>query len=194
MFERPNHGSGRRGTMSRRFLLVGLVAAALVIGTAPAGRRSSSAQHYSGSEAFTDDGCGFTLDVVATFYGQTHLRVDDDRPGLPDQGHFSLPRGLHESRYRPVVRAPRPRAVSRHQGHPRGGHRLRVRCRSGWPAVRYRRRRGQRDRSRPRRPLHTICLTRSVTVSPAAAVGDTGFVVHGPHPSLARISARSRQS
>jgi hypothetical protein len=29
-----------------------------------------------GTDEFTDDGCGFTLNVVSTFYGQAHLRVD----------------------------------------------------------------------------------------------------------------------
>ena len=62
--------------MSRRFLLVGVVAAALAIGGPPAGATVIEQEHYSGTDEFTDDGCGFTLNVVSTFYGQAHLRVD----------------------------------------------------------------------------------------------------------------------
>jgi hypothetical protein len=76
MFERPNHGSRRRGTMSRRFLLVGVVAAALVVGAAPAAATVIEREHYSETDEFTENDCGFTLNHVQTFYGQRHLRVD----------------------------------------------------------------------------------------------------------------------
>ncbi len=62
--------------MSRRFLLVGVVTAALVAGGAPAGATVIEREHYSGTNEFTDTGCGFTLNVVSTFYGQSLLRVD----------------------------------------------------------------------------------------------------------------------
>jgi hypothetical protein len=63
-------------TMSRRFLLVGVAAAALVAGGPPAEATVIEREHYSGTDTFTDTGCGFTLNGAATFYGQALLRVD----------------------------------------------------------------------------------------------------------------------
>ena len=62
--------------MSRRFLLVGVVAAAMVVGGPPAGATVIDQEHYSFTEEFTDTDCGFTLNVVSTHYGQALLRVD----------------------------------------------------------------------------------------------------------------------
>ena len=62
--------------MSRRFLLVGVVAAALALGSAPAGATVIDREQYSGTDEYSLDDCGFTLDVVSTFYGQSLVRVD----------------------------------------------------------------------------------------------------------------------
>ena len=62
--------------MVRRFLLVGVVAAALVVAGPAAGATVIQGRHYSGTETSSFDDCGFTLDVVSTFYGDAHLRVD----------------------------------------------------------------------------------------------------------------------
>jgi hypothetical protein len=53
--------------MPRRFLLVGVVAAALGVGAPPAVATVIERDHYSGTEEFSDTGCGFTLNVVSTF-------------------------------------------------------------------------------------------------------------------------------
>jgi hypothetical protein len=57
----------------RRFVLVGVVAAASVVGAAPAAATVIERHHYSGIGEFTDE-CGFN--AVSTFYGQSHFRVD----------------------------------------------------------------------------------------------------------------------
>lgn len=62
--------------MSRLFLLVGTVAAALVLGSAPAGATVIDREQYSGTDEYTFDDCGFTLDVASTFYGESLIRVD----------------------------------------------------------------------------------------------------------------------
>ena len=62
--------------MSRRFLLVGVMAAALVAGSPPAGATAIGREHYSVTDEFSFEDCGFTLDFASTFYGQALLRVD----------------------------------------------------------------------------------------------------------------------
>ena len=62
--------------MSRGFLLIGAVVAAMVVGGPPAGATVIQREHYSGTDEFTDNECGFTLNIVTTFYGQALLRVD----------------------------------------------------------------------------------------------------------------------
>ena len=65
-----------RLAVMRRLLLVGVVAAASVIGAAPAAATVIEPVHYSVTDEFTEDDCGFTLNHVVTFYGQRHFRVD----------------------------------------------------------------------------------------------------------------------
>jgi hypothetical protein len=76
--------------MSRRFLLVGVVAAALAVGGTPAAATVIERDHYSGSDEFTDDPCGFTLNFVVTFYGHALLRVDKTGQAflVKDSFHF----------------------------------------------------------------------------------------------------------
>jgi hypothetical protein len=74
----------------RRLLLLGAVAAALVVGSAPAGARVVVHEHYSGTDVYSYDDCGFTVDVVATFYGHVVKRVDETGQAFPttDALHF----------------------------------------------------------------------------------------------------------
>ena len=69
--------------MSRRFLLVGVVAAALVVGSAPAEATVIDREQYSGTDEYSLDDCGFTLDVVSTFYGQLLIRMDKTGQAFP---------------------------------------------------------------------------------------------------------------
>jgi hypothetical protein len=62
--------------MSRQLLLVGVVAAALVAGSAPAGATVIDREQYSGTAEYSLDDCDFTLDVASTFYGQSLVRMD----------------------------------------------------------------------------------------------------------------------
>ena len=62
--------------MSRGFLLVGALVAAMAVGGPSAGATVIQRVHYSGADQFTDDECGFTLNIASTFYGQALLRVD----------------------------------------------------------------------------------------------------------------------
>ena len=41
--------------------------------------------HYAGTEEFSDDGCGFPLDIVSSFRGQALLRIDKSGAGVPGQ-------------------------------------------------------------------------------------------------------------
>jgi hypothetical protein len=70
--------------MSRLFLLVGIVAAALVSGSAPAGAAAVDREQYSGTDEYTIDDCGFTLNVVSTYYGQLLLRADKTGQAFPE--------------------------------------------------------------------------------------------------------------
>src|SRR5215212_6560917 len=76
--------------MFRRFLLVGVVAAAFAVGGTPAAATVVEREHYSGTEEFTDHGCGLTLNHVSTFYGQALLRVDKSGEAflVKDSFHF----------------------------------------------------------------------------------------------------------
>ena len=77
--------------MSRRFLIGGLAAAAVLLASPPAGATVLKGEHYSGTETFTNIDCGFTLNVTSTFYGQAHLRVDKTGQAFLDKNayHFS---------------------------------------------------------------------------------------------------------
>ena len=45
-------------------------------------------EHYSGTDSFSFDDCGFTLDGESTFYGQAHLRVDKGGEAFLDKNNF----------------------------------------------------------------------------------------------------------
>jgi hypothetical protein len=47
----------------------------LAFGTRPAGAVMLPLEHYSGTDSFSFDDCGFTLDVESTFHGVASLRV-----------------------------------------------------------------------------------------------------------------------
>jgi hypothetical protein len=58
-------------------LVLGLATvAALVFWGGPAAATVIGQEHYSGTDSFSFDDCGFTLEVESTFYGQALLRVD----------------------------------------------------------------------------------------------------------------------
>ena len=63
----------------RSFAAVGLAAfavlVALTLGTRPAGAVVLPPEHYSGTDSFSFDDCGFTLDVESSFHGVATLRV-----------------------------------------------------------------------------------------------------------------------
>jgi hypothetical protein len=48
----------------------------LAFGAGEAAATVIEQEHYSGTDSFSDDSCGFTLDVQSEFYGQALLRVD----------------------------------------------------------------------------------------------------------------------
>jgi hypothetical protein len=68
--------SGKEKGMSRLCVGMCVAAAVLLVASPVAGAKVIDQQHYSGTEVFTDDECGFDLDVVSTFSGQFRLRVD----------------------------------------------------------------------------------------------------------------------
>jgi len=49
---------------------------ALAFGAGMAGATVIGQEHYSGSDSFSFDDCGFTLDVESEFHGQALLRID----------------------------------------------------------------------------------------------------------------------
>jgi hypothetical protein len=51
------------------------VVAVLGLGAPAAGAKVVGQEHYSGTDSFTTDECGFTLNVESTFHGQVNLRV-----------------------------------------------------------------------------------------------------------------------
>lgn len=64
----------------KRFKVVGLsglaVLAVLAFATVPAAGTVIAQQHYSGTDSFSFDDCGFTLEVESEFEGHFLLRVD----------------------------------------------------------------------------------------------------------------------
>jgi hypothetical protein len=61
----------------RKVIAVLVCIAALVLGTGMAGATVIQQEHYSGTDAFSFDDCGFTLDVQSEFHGQALLRVEE---------------------------------------------------------------------------------------------------------------------
>jgi hypothetical protein len=58
-------------------LVLGLATMAmLALWEGPAAATVIEQAHYSGTDSFSFDDCGFTLEVESTFYGQALLRVD----------------------------------------------------------------------------------------------------------------------
>ncbi len=62
---------------ARSLVLVGLTAlAVLAFGASSAGAKVIGQEHFSGTDSFSFDDCGFTLDVESEFSGHALLRVD----------------------------------------------------------------------------------------------------------------------
>jgi hypothetical protein len=62
---------------ARSFVLAGLtVLAVLAFGASSAGAKVIGQEHYSGTDSFSFDDCGFTIEGQTEFYGQALLRVD----------------------------------------------------------------------------------------------------------------------
>jgi hypothetical protein len=197
--ERPFHPSSQEVAMRsftrfippaplavmRRFLLVGAVAAASVVGAAPAAATVIERDHYSGSFEFTENDGGFTLNHAATFYGQAHLRVDTTGQAFlvkdafhyrevvtnPDTGQWFVIRAhglFHEIRATQVegtvyefvaVEAGQPFVIEDAEGN------VIVRDRGVL--------------------FHTILFDTLGDGQPGGEfIGETGFVAHGPHPSF----------
>ncbi len=51
------------------------VLAALAVAAAPVAATVIGRDHYEGTDAWSDDDCGFTEDVTASFHGSVHARV-----------------------------------------------------------------------------------------------------------------------
>ena len=70
--------AGRAFPDSRGKWLVSTLAvlAVLAFGAGPAAATVIGQEHYSGTDSFSFDDCGFTLEVQSEFYGQALLRVD----------------------------------------------------------------------------------------------------------------------
>lgn len=62
--------------MSRQFLLVGLLAASMVVGATPAAAAVIEREHFSDTVDFSFSDCGFRLDVAGTSRGTLLVRVD----------------------------------------------------------------------------------------------------------------------
>src|SRR5687767_3041623 len=64
----------------KRFKVVGLttlaVVALLVFAAGPAAGTVIGQEHYSGTDSFSFDDCGFTIDVESEFSGHVLFRVD----------------------------------------------------------------------------------------------------------------------
>ena len=80
--------------MPRRSLLVCAVTAALGVASAPAAATVFDRVHYSGTEEFSDDGCGFPLDIDSSFRGQALLRIDKTGQAFLDKNAFHF-RDVH---------------------------------------------------------------------------------------------------
>lgn len=59
-----------------RWLIPGLILIAMLAFGRPAAATVIDQEHYSGTDSFSFDDCGFTLDVQIEFYGQRLFRVE----------------------------------------------------------------------------------------------------------------------
>jgi hypothetical protein len=80
---------------TRRLVPAALVAAAaaLVLALAavvPARATVIGHEHYSGTDSFSFNDCGFTIDVVSTFEGVAHLRVDKGGQAFLSTDNYSF--------------------------------------------------------------------------------------------------------
>ena len=80
----PSRRTKRRGTM------VGLVVALLALLAGPAAGTVVESGHYSGSDSFSFDDCGFWLDVEETFSGHFRVRADRDGEAFYGKDTFSF--------------------------------------------------------------------------------------------------------
>jgi hypothetical protein len=64
--------------MARRLMSLLMAAAVVMVVAGTAGATTSHREHYSGTDAFTIDDCGFTINVSTTFSGQVLFREDKD--------------------------------------------------------------------------------------------------------------------
>jgi hypothetical protein len=69
--------------------MVGLVVALLALLAGPAAGTVVESGHYSGSDSFSFDDCGFWLDVEATFSGHFRVRADSDGEAFYGKDTFS---------------------------------------------------------------------------------------------------------
>jgi hypothetical protein len=79
----------------RRLLAAALVTTAAVAALAlaavvPAGATVIGHEHYSGTDTFSFDDCGFTIDDVSTFEGVAHLRVDKGGQAFLNTDNYSF--------------------------------------------------------------------------------------------------------
>lgn len=71
-----------RKPRARRLVAPLVAIAALVLGSGAARATVIGQQHYSGSDSFSFDDCGFTLDVQSEWQGQARIRVVDGQAFL----------------------------------------------------------------------------------------------------------------
>ena len=76
--------------MNRSMVLVSLLAAAVMVGGPAAGAKVVEREHYSGTEQFTADECGFTFDAVTDFRGNYVLRETKDPEAFLVRDTFSF--------------------------------------------------------------------------------------------------------
>ena len=76
----------------KRFKVVGLSALALIavlaFTTVPAAGTVIEQQHYSGTDSFSFDDCGFTIEGESEFYGHFRLRADKGGEAFYGQDKF----------------------------------------------------------------------------------------------------------
>ena len=70
--------------------IVGLVVAALLALAAPASGTVVDSGHYSGTDTFSFDDCGFTIDGETTFSGHFRLRADNGGQAFYVKDTFSF--------------------------------------------------------------------------------------------------------
>jgi hypothetical protein len=179
-------GSADRKPAARRLLAALAVVVALALGAGTAWATVIERGHYSGTEPFTDNGCGFTLNGVSTFHGQALLRVAKGGQAFlvkdtfffrdvltnPDTGKWFVIRGhgvFHEIKAT-LVSGTIYEFVAIEAGQP-----FVIEDSAGHVVV--------RDRGVIR---HTYLFDTLGDSTPGGIfLGETGTIVHGPHPGFA---------